>query len=238
MKGANPFIGLTRGQVAAALARWAGTRRTTAGRRREGNHEDDAVADRCAGRFIDVVVAREGQAVCRPGVARTGVGEAGGVVPRHPQGRARERRRASTSTTRARTEHGSRVMQVTRPPRRRTALLTNPVALRRRGRTRGDARSSTAHDTWRGTAPQRRIAEPGRHPTVRGRRDDGDHARARSCIAPTCSSCCSTRRRRRRSAPDRRSIIPPQVNKYYFLDLAPGRSFVEHAVSSGACRCS
>jgi polyhydroxyalkanoate synthase len=28
-------------------------------------------------------------------------------------------------------------------------------------------------------------------------------------------------------------IIPPQVNKYYFLDLAPGRSFVEHAVAQG-----
>ena len=28
-------------------------------------------------------------------------------------------------------------------------------------------------------------------------------------------------------------VIPPQINKYYFLDLAPGRSFVEHAVANG-----
>jgi poly[(R)-3-hydroxyalkanoate] polymerase subunit PhaC len=28
-------------------------------------------------------------------------------------------------------------------------------------------------------------------------------------------------------------IVPPQVNKFYFLDLAPGRSFIEHAVSQG-----
>jgi polyhydroxyalkanoate synthase len=28
-------------------------------------------------------------------------------------------------------------------------------------------------------------------------------------------------------------VIPPQINKYYFLDLAPGRSLVEHAVSRG-----
>jgi len=28
-------------------------------------------------------------------------------------------------------------------------------------------------------------------------------------------------------------IIPPQINKYYFLDIAPGRSFVEYAVSRG-----
>lgn len=28
-------------------------------------------------------------------------------------------------------------------------------------------------------------------------------------------------------------IIPPQINKYYIVDLAPGKSFVEHAVSQG-----
>ncbi|HEY4410824.1 MAG TPA: alpha/beta fold hydrolase [Acidimicrobiia bacterium] len=28
-------------------------------------------------------------------------------------------------------------------------------------------------------------------------------------------------------------MIPPQINKYYFLDLAPGRSFIEYAVSRG-----
>jgi polyhydroxyalkanoate synthase subunit PhaC len=28
-------------------------------------------------------------------------------------------------------------------------------------------------------------------------------------------------------------VIPPQVNRYYFLDLAPGRSFVENAVGTG-----
>ena len=28
-------------------------------------------------------------------------------------------------------------------------------------------------------------------------------------------------------------VIPPQINRFYFLDLAPGRSFVEHAVSQG-----
>ncbi|MGQ0629673.1 MAG: alpha/beta fold hydrolase [Sporichthyaceae bacterium] len=28
-------------------------------------------------------------------------------------------------------------------------------------------------------------------------------------------------------------IIPPQINKYYFLDLAPGRSLVEYAVAQG-----
>jgi poly[(R)-3-hydroxyalkanoate] polymerase subunit PhaC len=28
-------------------------------------------------------------------------------------------------------------------------------------------------------------------------------------------------------------IVPPQINKFYLFDLAPGRSFIEHAVKSG-----
>ena len=28
-------------------------------------------------------------------------------------------------------------------------------------------------------------------------------------------------------------VLPPQINRYYFLDLAPGRSFVEYALSRG-----
>jgi polyhydroxyalkanoate synthase len=28
-------------------------------------------------------------------------------------------------------------------------------------------------------------------------------------------------------------LIPPQIGRYYFMDLTPGRSFVEHAVAHG-----
>ena len=28
-------------------------------------------------------------------------------------------------------------------------------------------------------------------------------------------------------------MVPPQISKYYFMDLAPGRSFVEYAVAQG-----
>ena len=39
------------------------------------------------------------------------------------------------------------------------------------------------------------------------------------------------------STPEVRSrpvlLVPPQINKYYFMDLAPGRSFIEYQVSQG-----
>ena len=28
-------------------------------------------------------------------------------------------------------------------------------------------------------------------------------------------------------------MIPPQINKYYITDLAPGRSLIEHTVAAG-----
>ena len=28
-------------------------------------------------------------------------------------------------------------------------------------------------------------------------------------------------------------VVPPQINKFYFMDLAPGRSVIEYAVSRG-----
>lgn len=28
-------------------------------------------------------------------------------------------------------------------------------------------------------------------------------------------------------------VVPPPTGRYYFLDLRPGRSFVEHAVANG-----
>jgi hypothetical protein len=30
-------------------------------------------------------------------------------------------------------------------------------------------------------------------------------------------------------------MVPPQISKYYFMDLSPGRSFVEHAVALPDC---
>ena len=33
-------------------------------------------------------------------------------------------------------------------------------------------------------------------------------------------------------------IVPPTINKFYVLDLAPGRSLIEHLLARAASRCS
>ena len=56
---------------------------------------------------------------------------------------------------------------------------------------------------------------------------------AASSSATSCSSCSPTSRRPSRCTPSRCSTCPSWINKYYVLDLAPGRSFIEHAVGKG-----
>ena len=52
-----------------------------------------------------------------------------------------------------------------------------------------------------------------------------------------CSSSSSTRRRPTRSDRCPLLIVPPVINKYYVIDLAPGRSLIEYLVAR-ASRCS
>ena len=57
--------------------------------------------------------------------------------------------------------------------------------------------------------------------------------RARSCSATSSWSSSSTRRRPSRCTPRPLLCSPPWINKYYVMDLAPGRSFIEWAVQHG-----
>jgi polyhydroxyalkanoate synthase len=53
------------------------------------------------------------------------------------------------------------------------------------------------------------------------------------CSATSCSSSSSTSRRPSKSIGARSSSCPPQINKYYAFDLAPGKSIVQWALASG-----
>ena len=55
---------------------------------------------------------------------------------------------------------------------------------------------------------------------------------ARSSSTPRCSSSSTTGRRQPRST-RRRCCRSPTINKVYVLDLAPGRSLIEHLVGQG-----
>ena len=56
---------------------------------------------------------------------------------------------------------------------------------------------------------------------------------ARSCTATRWASSSSTSPAPSRSTSARCVIIPPPIGRFYFLDLRPGRSFVEYATSQG-----
>ncbi len=124
------------------------------------------------------------------------------------------------------------LMQITEAVAPSNNLLTNPVAIRKALKTRGTSLVDGArHLAWdvrnNGGLPSQVDTRP---------------FRVGETIAATPGSVVrrtdqfeliqyepSTPKVRRRPL----VIIPPQINRYYFLDLAPGRSFVEYAVSRG-----
>ena len=58
-------------------------------------------------------------------------------------------------------------------------------------------------------------------------------ATAPSSRAPTCSSSSTTGPRPTEVYETPLLVVPPTINKFYVLDLAPGRSLVEHLVGQG-----
>ncbi len=231
IKGANPFVGLTTRQVASAFGRWAGhmaqrpkviastvvdlattQRRILAG---SSGIEPDAKDKRFADPLWDGAVWGR--------VTRSYLATRKTLLSTVDELDLDEK-----SADRARFA----LMQIAEAAAPSNNLLTNPVALRRAIDTRGDSLVKGArHFAWdvrhNGAMPSQvdtRPFEVGRTLAL----TPGSVVHRTEMFellhyAPTTPQV--------HARPT--VVIPPQVNKFYFLDLAPGRSFVEHAVAEG-----
>jgi len=124
------------------------------------------------------------------------------------------------------------LMQLTEALAPTNSLLTNPAAIKKAASTKGRSLMAggrhLAHDVrHNGGLP----SQVDTRPFVIG-----------ATIAVTPGSVVYTsevfeliqyRPSTRRVAERPVLVVPPQINRYYFLDLAPSRSFVEHAVAQG-----
>jgi polyhydroxyalkanoate synthase len=124
------------------------------------------------------------------------------------------------------------LMQVTEAAAPSNNLLTNPTALKRAADTRGqslvDGVRHLAHDLrHNGGMPSQVDTRPFEVGRTLALSPGGVVERTE--LYELLQYEPTTPRVRRRPV----VIIPPQVNKYYFLDLVPGRSFIEHAVAQG-----
>ena len=119
------------------------------------------------------------------------------------------------------------------PPLPPTTLLSNPAALRQFLDTGGES-------LWRGfnnylgrPCQERRDAGAGRQVAVQGRRQHRDHAR-RGRLPQRSARADPVRAEHRPRCRKRPLVVtPPQINKYYSLDLSPDKSLVQFLVEAG-----
>jgi len=231
IRGANPFVGMTRGQFAAAGARFAAQlarrpmvlgsegvalatkqyRVLTGASELRPDPKDRRFADPAWGHPVWRRVLQSYLAT------RDSVLAAPDEVDLDDKSAARAR---------------FVLMQLTEALAPTNSLLTNPAAIKKAASTKGRSLMAggrhLAHDVrHNGGLP----SQVDTRPFVIG-----------ATIAVTPGSVVYTsevfeliqyRPSTRRVAERPLLVVPPQINRYYFLDLAPSRSFVEHAVAQG-----
>jgi polyhydroxyalkanoate synthase subunit PhaC len=230
--GANPFVGLTRRQVAAALGRLLGrvavepgvvvTASVDVARQvvDAGLGRSDAAPDPADKRFVDQAWASnpfyrrllQCYLVGREGLFHL-VDEIGLDEKSH------ERARFALSL-------------VTEAAAPTNTLLGNPSALTKAWQTRGQSlvaglrhmRHDLRHNGGMPSMVDTRPFQVGENLAV-----TPGQVVHRSELFELIQYAPTTARTFRRPL----VAIPPQINKYYISDLAPGRSFVEHAVAGG-----
>ncbi len=231
IQGANPFVGMSPRHMAEAAARWAGAAsrhplvvmseglkwgseeaRVLAGMSDvKPDPKDKRFADRAWTRPLWKRVA---QSYLVSGAALLGSVDKLGLDEK--------------SASRARFAL-SQVVEASAPT---NALAGNPAALRRAAKTRGRSLVAGTRNFARdmrenGGMPSQVDSRPFRvGETVAATRGEVVH---RSPMFELIQYEPTTPRVGVRPT----LIIPPQINRYYFLDLAPKRSFVEYAVGRG-----
>jgi len=229
IRGANPFVGLTLGQVVSAGVRWAG-----AMARHPGVVAGETV--KWAGDEIRVVAGSS------PAKADPKDRRFDDSAWSHPLWR----RLAQTYlTTRGSVLHTVdeldldtksadrakfALSQLTEASAPTNSLVTNPAALKRAFNTRGRSLVDGS----------RHFAYDLRHNGGMPSQVDTRPFRVGETVAVTKGSVVlrTPMFELLRYAPSTREVcsiptvvVPPQINRFYFLDLAPGRSFVEYTVS-------
>jgi polyhydroxyalkanoate synthase len=232
IRGANPFVGLTPGQVASAASRWA----------QALIRRPKVLVDSLADWAVDEARVIAGQSEVKPDPRDRRFTDAAwqesALWRRVAQSYLVTRDQLLGSVDRLNLDEKSAerarfaLMQVTEAAAPTNNLLTNPTALRRLVATRGKS-----------------LVDGGRHLVYDVLHNGGMPSQvdtrpfkigvntAASAGAVVYRSPMFEFIQYSPSTPTVHAIptvlIPPQINRYYFLDLAPGRSFVEYAVSQG-----
>jgi polyhydroxyalkanoate synthase len=231
IRGANPFVGMTRAQLVAATARFAA----------QLARQPMVLGNETAGLAAKQLKVARGSSELKPDPRDRRFTDS---AWQHPVWRRVAQSYLATretvlgavdevdlddkSAARARFV----LMQLTEALAPTNSLVTNPAALKKAAATRG-----------------RSLVDGGRHLAHDVRRNGGLPSQVDTrpfvigvTIAVTPGSVVYTTEQfelihYRPSTPRVYErpvlVVPPQINRYYFLDLAPSRSFVEHALSQG-----